>query len=71
MGESIKRWLVRVQKKADMAFQNAEDVIKDYGREADELAHQASDKIREVMKPVDEHGAKIGGINVKPPVDRR
>jgi len=35
-----------------------------YGREADAIAHQTADKIRDVMKPADELGTKV-----KPPVD--
>jgi len=56
-------------KEADAAFDDAGDVIKGCGREADALAHEASGKIIET--PRDELGGKIGGTNVKPPVDRR
>jgi hypothetical protein len=41
----------------------------EYGREADAIAHQTADKIRDVMKPADELGTRIGGTKVKPPVD--
>jgi len=58
-------------KEADAAFDDAGDVIKGCGREADALAHEASGKIIETMKPRDELGGKIGSTNVKPPVDRR
>ena len=38
-----------------------------YGRGADAIAHQAADKIREVMKPPDELGTRTGDAKVKPP----
>jgi hypothetical protein len=44
---------------------------KDYGRDADALVHEASDRVIETMKRLDELGAKIGGTNVKSPMDRR
>jgi hypothetical protein len=38
-------------------------------RAADAIDHQAADKIRDVMKPADELGTRIGGTKVKPLVD--
>ena len=43
-------------------FDEAGDVIKGYGREANALAHETSGKILETMKPRDELGAKIGAL---------
>jgi|SoiMethySBSTD1v2_1073268.scaffolds.fasta_scaffold6086981_1 hypothetical protein len=62
MWDKIKAWLGITQKKADAAFDEAGDVIKGYGREANALAHEASGKILETMKPRDELGTKIGAL---------
>jgi hypothetical protein len=41
----------------------------EYGREADAIAHQTADKIRDVMKPADELGTRIGVPRSSRPVD--
>lgn len=58
MWDKIKAWLGIAQKKADAAFDEAGDVIKGYGREANALAHEASGKILETMS----RSAKIGAL---------